>query len=57
MQTVSHIFWVERTPHCVLYNSVHSAQMALRSLIYIPLHELNVVMLKKMGNWRNFEPI
>ena len=55
MQTVSRIFnWVERTPHCVLYNLVHLVQIALRPLRYIPVHRLNISMLKKMGKWEKF---
>ncbi len=55
MQIVSRIFWAETwTPHCVLYNSVHLVQIALRPLIYIPLHELNIVMPKKNEEMEEF---
>ena len=46
---------VERTPPCVLHNSVHLARIALRQLVYIAVHMLNIYMPKKIGKreeWR-----
>ena len=39
---------VERTPPCVLHNSVHLARIALRQLVYIAVHILNIYMPKKI---------